>query len=121
MPKALNEIYISVDVETAGPNPRNYSLLSIGACTVFKPRKKFYVEIQPLNNNFIPEAIEICHLDLQELQDNGLSPAEAMTNFAQWVNEVVPENGQPIFVAFNAPFDWMFINDYFHRFVGYNG
>ena len=23
-------------------------------------------------------------------------------------------------MAFNAPFDWMFINDYFHRFLGYN-
>ena len=26
--------YISIDVETAGPNPSLYSLLSIGACMV---------------------------------------------------------------------------------------
>ena len=23
-------------------------------------------------------------------------------------------------MAFNAPFDWMFISDYFHRFLGHN-
>jgi inhibitor of KinA sporulation pathway (predicted exonuclease) len=23
-------------------------------------------------------------------------------------------------VAFNAPFDWMFVNDYFHRYIGQN-
>ena len=27
---------------------------------------------------------------------------------------------RPIFVAFNAPFDWMFINIYFHRYLGHN-
>ena len=25
-----------------------------------------------------------------------------------------------MFVALNAPFDWMFINDYFHRYLGAN-
>jgi hypothetical protein len=25
-----------------------------------------------------------------------------------------------VFVAFNAPFDWMFVCDYFHRFLGRN-
>ena len=43
-----------------------------------------------------------------------------MYQFSQWVNRVIPKGIQPIFVAFNAPFDWMFINDYFHRFSGHN-
>jgi DNA polymerase III epsilon subunit-like protein len=25
-----------------------------------------------------------------------------------------------VFVAFNAPFDWMFVNDYFHHYLGRN-
>ena len=33
---------------------------------------------------------------------------------------VVPEGARPVLVAFNAPFDWMFINDYFHRYLGHN-
>ena len=37
-----------------------------------------------------------------------------------WLGAQVPSGRQPIFVAFNAPFDWMFVNDYFHRFLGRN-
>jgi len=36
------------------------------------------------------------------------------------VKEVTPDGQRPIFVAFNAPFDWMFVNDYFHRYLGRN-
>ncbi len=43
-----------------------------------------------------------------------------MKQFADWVNNVTPENNRPIFVAFNAPFDWMFVNEYFHRYLGDN-
>lgn len=32
----------------------------------------------------------------------------------------MPEGARPVLVAFNAPFDWMFINDYFHRYLGMN-
>ncbi|WP_268747167.1 hypothetical protein [Sphingobium sp. Ant17] len=35
------EIFVSVDVETAGPIPGEYSLLSIGACSVFAPEEAF--------------------------------------------------------------------------------
>ena len=34
MPAERPETYISVDIETAGPNPAEYSMLSIGACRV---------------------------------------------------------------------------------------
>ena len=30
----MSEVFISVDVETAGPIPGEYSLLTIGACDV---------------------------------------------------------------------------------------
>lgn len=43
-----------------------------------------------------------------------------MERFDSWLNEVVPEDQAPVFVAFNAPFDWIFINDYFHRYLGHN-
>jgi len=31
---------------------------------------------------------------------------------------MTPKDSRPVFVAFNAPFDWMFINDYFLRYLG---
>lgn len=115
-----NEIYISVDVEAAGPNPSDYSLLSIGACLVSEPDQAFYVELKPVNERARPEAMAVCDLSLTTLAERGLPPAEAMSRFAAWVNAEVPNGQHPVFVGFNAPFDWMFINDYFHRFLGHN-
>jgi DNA polymerase III epsilon subunit-like protein len=114
------EVYISVDVETAGPNPAGYSLLSIGACRVFEPLETFYVELQPVHEAFSPEALQISGLNMDELREHGAPPQQAMGEFADWLKRITPKDGKPIFVAFNAPFDWMFVNDYFHRYLGHN-
>jgi ribonuclease T len=116
----FDETYISVDVETAGPNPSQYSLLSIGACSVSDPENNFYIELQPLNDKLLPEAFAIHQLSLKALKSNGVPPPEAMAKFDTWLSGVGPEERKPVFVAFNAPFDWMFISDYFHRFLGHN-
>jgi len=121
MPSAFRfDNIISVDVETAGPNPGQYALLSIGACTLTDPRQTFYVEIQPSNQDFVSEAIAVHGLSLDTLAVHGLPPSEAMQNFAVWLKGVVPAGRRPQFLAFNAPFDWMFVCDYFHRYLGYN-
>ncbi len=112
--------FISVDVETAGPNPNQYSLLSIGACTVGEPQQTLYVELQPVNDNALPEALAISGLTLEGAREHGLAPGEAMASFEAWLTRVVPGESRPLFVAFNAPFDWMFVADYFHRFLGRN-
>jgi ribonuclease T len=112
--------YISVDVETAGPNPGDYSLLAIGACTLAEPGHTFYIELKPVNERALPEALAVCHLSLEVLAERGTPPPEAMRRFAAWIEEVTPGGEKPLCVAFNAPFDWMFINDYFHRYLGRN-
>jgi len=114
------EHFISVDIETAGPNPSKYALLSIGACTIPEPRETFYVELQPDKTAYTEEALAVSNLPLEFLHKEGLPPRVAMKNFADWVLHVTPIQDQPIFTAFNAPFDWMFVNDYFHRYLGYN-
>jgi DNA polymerase III epsilon subunit-like protein len=120
MPDHSSELYISVDVETAGPNPGNYSLLSIGACTVFEPFETFYVELQPVQEAFSLQALQISGLNMDELRQHGASPQQAMKEFADWLKRITPEDRKPIFVAFNAPFDWMFVDDYFQRYLGHN-
>ncbi|RJP54968.1 MAG: 3'-5' exonuclease [Anaerolineaceae bacterium] len=115
----MKEIYISVDVETAGPNPGTYSLLSIGACLVFEPAQRFYVELQPVHDAAAAESLQVSGLSVEALKSRGQPPVEAMKRFAEWVEKVAAD-GQPVFVALNAPFDWMFIADYFHRFLGQN-
>ena len=120
MTDRLSETYVSVDVESAGPNPADYALLSIGACLVDDPEQTFYVELQPTSMRFTPEALAVSGLSLERLSREGLPPAEAMHRFADWLQAVVPAGHAPVFVGFNAAFDWMFVADYFHRTLGHN-
>jgi len=114
------EIFISVDVEAAGPIPGEYSLLTIGACNIADAEQTFYCELKPTTRNADPSALEVTKLSLDKLDQEGLDPAEAMRQFLAWVDRIVGENGTPVFVGFNAAFDWSFINYYFHRYIGKN-
>jgi ribonuclease T len=115
-----SDFYVSVDVETAGPNPSQYSLLTIGACTLGERMGSFYVELKPVNDKITPEAYAVHHLELKRLAERGKAPLEAMTSFEAWLKAETPEGKKPVFVAFNAPFDWMFVCDYFYRYLGHN-
>ncbi len=114
------EIFVSVDVETAGPIPGEYSLLSIGACSVFAPELSFACELKPIGDKFDPKALEVTGLSLETLAQTGDDPRLAMEKFAQWLDDLGGDDATVIFVGFNAPFDWSFINYYFHRFFGKN-
>jgi DNA polymerase III epsilon subunit-like protein len=114
------EILISVDVEASGPSPGSGSLLAIGACLVDSPEVGFYVELKPIPGLPWDGAAERVHkLDRERLDAEGLDPAVALDRFASWVDSVA-DGARPILVGFNAPFDWMFVADYFHRFLGRN-
>lgn len=114
------EVYISVDVETSGPVPGRYSLLSIGACTVQVPRATFYIELKPISELTIPQAMQVSQLPLAKLAEYGVEPAQAMQQLKSWVLEQSTPDRLPVFVAFNAAFDWMFITYYFHHYLGDN-
>jgi DNA polymerase III epsilon subunit-like protein len=116
------EAYICVDVETAGPipGPADYSLLSIGACTVFEPQSTFYIELKPINENYTAEAAKVHKLSLEHLMAEGVAPEEALQRFEEWLKEQAAPGKQPVFVAFNAAFDWMFINYYYFHYLGHN-
>jgi DNA polymerase III epsilon subunit-like protein len=112
--------FISVDVETAGAIPSQYAMLSIGACNLAQPRRTFYAELVPDKDQTNPSAMQVHGLDLDRLRREGLPPEEAMRRLADWLTDVVPPGRKPLMVGFNLPFDWMFINDYFHRYLGAN-
>lgn len=115
-----SETFISVDVETAGPVPRLYSMLSIGACFVDEPTRTFYCEIKPEVPDFLESAMAVSGLSFAELEMSGTAPVDAMREFDEWLANEVPTDSLPVFVGFNAPFDWMFVDDYFHRLLGRN-
>lgn len=115
-----SEFYVSVDVETSGPYPGEFSLLSVGACTVLPPRKTFYAELKPLTDNALESAMQVHRLSLAQLKAHGEEVPQALTRFTSWLAEQAPPQQPPVFVAFNAVFDWMFLAYYFHRFIGDN-
>ena len=114
------EVFISVDVETAGPIPGEFSLLSIGACDAYDDSRSFSVELKPVNSNADPKALDVTGLSLEVLAERGETPEVAMAAFDAWARELAGEDDALVFVGFNAPFDWSFINYYFHRYAGAN-
>ncbi len=147
----MPKLYISVDVETSGPTPGKYSLLSLGACVVGNTNLQFYREIKPLTYASIPEAVKVCapgfhsldayrHLSefdpsnpqfssqkvLEVLSEKGEEPAIAMADFAQWTKQV-SVGFEPIEAAAPIKFDGMFTSWYFDQFCpgqspfGYRG
>jgi ribonuclease T len=120
MPDPRPVTLISVDIEAAGPSPSDYAMLSLGACLVDDPEQAFYVELQPDREKVDAAAMSIGGFTLDGLRASGTPPREAMTAFADWIGAVTPPHTQPLLVGFNAPFDWMFVADYFHRYLGRN-
>lgn len=116
----ITDAYICVDIETTGPIPGDFSMLSIGACTIFEPQKTFYIELVPINTNITKEAASIHGLSLERLSLEGRTPLDALTRFDAWITKEAAPDQQPLFVAFNAAFDWMFVNYYFHHYMGHN-
>ena len=106
-----------VDVEADGPVPGLYSMVSIGAVLV-EPSlaHRFYGRLCPISEDHVPEMLAISGHSRSETL--GFEPpATVMRSFADWI--ALNSSGRPHFVSDNG-FDWMFVNWYFHRFLGEN-
>lgn len=115
----VREVYISVDIEAAGPVPSVFSMLSLGAVAVDDPKRTFYVELKPVNDKFVPDAMKVVSKSLQDFAKSGSDAKAAMTAFRDWLVSVA-KAAKPVFVGFNATFDWAFVNYYFHQYLGEN-
>jgi ribonuclease T len=114
-----DEIFISVDIEADGSIPGDYSMTEIGACVVGDTRETFEALIKPISEKISLQAAGVSQHSREWLQQNGEEPAAAMMRFAKWVAKVSGD-ARPVFVGFNAPFDWMFIHWYCMHFLGEN-
>lgn len=112
------EVYISVDIEADGPIPGDYSMSSFGAVVVDNPTQNFYRELKPVSERWDPQAAAVSGLNRETLKKEGVHPADAMRQFADWIASVVGSEGRAVFVSFNATFDWMFSHWYFMHFHG---
>jgi hypothetical protein len=117
-----SEIYVSTDVEADGPIPGPHSMLSFGSAA-YTP-DKMLVATFSANLELLPGAVG--HPETMEFwaknpaawaaTRTSLEPPEvAMQRYVAWV-EALP--GQPVFVAYPAAYDFLFVYWYMMRFVG---
>ncbi len=120
------DVYFSADVETDGPIPGVYSMLSFAL--VYAGRfdgieferpenfdRVFYRELRPISVEFQPEALRVNGLDRDRLYVEGAPPETAMTEAAEWVRSVAGY-ATPVLVAYPLSFDWTWLYWYFIRF-----
>jgi len=120
------DAYFSADVETDGPIPGPFSILSFGLVYAGsfdgerfeRPRdyqRSFYRELRPISDQFDPEALRVNGLDRERLKQTGEAPELAMTEASQWVHSTAGV-GRPVLVAYPLSFDWTWLYWYFVRF-----
>lgn len=143
----IKDIYISVDVEADGPYPGDYSMTALGAVVagyrtlegeivrfdVTAEENRFYTEIRPISDNWVPEAMAVGlfsgfgsdaaakdpdgELRRAYIMEHGTEPIAAMTGFAQFILDIKKRHeGAPIFAGFPLGFDWMFTYWYLCKF-----
>ncbi|SEW51016.1 3'-5' exoribonuclease domain-containing protein [Chitinophaga arvensicola] len=110
--------FIMVDVETDGPIPGDYSMISFGAVLVNEQLdQSFYGQLKPISDKFIPQALAVSTHTREETMGFD-DPQQVMQAFKIWISSVSKD--RPIFISDNNGFDWMFICWYFHHFLGEN-
>ena len=110
--------YIMVDIESDGPIPGDYSMISFGAVLVNEQlNTTFYGKLKPISDKFDPEALAVSGHSREEVLTFD-EPERVMTDFAEWIKATCKD--RPIFISDNNGFDWMFICWYFHHFTGNN-
>ncbi len=118
----MSEVYISTDIETDGPIPGPNSMLSFGSAA-FVPGRGM---IGTFSANLVtlpgaqgdaktmawwatqPEAWEACRRDTRE-------PAVVMPEYVAWIRSLP---GRPVFAAYPAGYDFLFVYWYLIRFAG---
>lgn len=110
----------SCDVEADGPTPGRYSMLSLGLVAV-RPglSDRWYAELRPVTNEWIPEATAVSGLDRDRLLAGGTDPRAAMTELRHWVTATTV--GRPVFISDNPGFDFAFVNHYFWCYADQEG
>lgn len=118
----MNEIYVSTDIEADGPIPGPHSMLSFASAAY--QADKTLVSTFAANLETLPGASG--HPDTltwwqqhphawAACRENPQPPEEVMPRYGAWL-KTLP--GKPVFVAYPAAYDFMFVYWYMIRFAG---
>lgn len=120
------DFYVSADVETDGPIPGAYSILSFALVpagsydgTTFQRPTNFddffYCEFRPISDKFQSDALAVNKLDRERLIDEGEEPSAGMDRAYDWIMDRA-QGKAPVLVAYPLSFDWSWLFWYFTAF-----
>lgn len=116
------EIYVSTDIEADGPIPGQNSMLSFGSAAYLAD--KTLLGTFSANLELLPDAAPDPRTmnwwktqpeAWRAARENPKDPNEAMSDYVAWL-KTLP--GKPVFVAYPAAYDFMFVYWYLMKFVG---
>lgn len=99
---------IFVDCEAIGKSPSTGYMTEFGAVS-YPKRETFHGELYKINR-------DSDHKTVGEQTDH---PEKVYKAFDLWLKKVC-KGERPVFVSDNPAFDWQWINDGFHKYLGYN-
>jgi hypothetical protein len=108
-----------LDVESDGPAPGLYNMISFGLVSLVDPANGFLGEVAPvLESAGMPQAREVVGVSY-ETQQTYRAPDIVMREATDWINNIAAGK-RAVFWSDNPAFDWQFWNWYCHKFVGDN-
>lgn len=121
----MQEVYISVDVETLGGNPQTNPMFNIGAAAYSTGKKllgTFNVNLSwadyAVADKDTLEWFKTKHAEAYaSMQTNQQSPSDAMQSFQDWCLKMAGGH-KIVFLAYPTVFDGAWLYSYWHRFLG---
>jgi hypothetical protein len=108
---------VVIDVESDGPCPGLYSMISLGAVVV-EPgfARTFKATFSPISNKWNADALAISKISRKEHSE--YTPAKQSTlEFYAWLTTL---GEKPTMWSDNPAYDWQWVNYYLHLYVGKN-
>ncbi len=124
---AIEEIFISTDIEADGRVPGISSMLSMGAAALTVDKKMhgwFTVNFELLENAKPDVEVMEFWAKNQAAYDTTrvtmVTPAQGTLMFVEWLQQIANDRFTPIFMGYPACFDYKWIDYYCYRFAGKN-
>jgi hypothetical protein len=118
----MAEIYVSTDIEADGPIPGPYSMLSFASVAYHADKTElgtFEANLEQLPGaNGDPNTMEWWRTQSEAwaaCRSNLRDPATVMPEYVAWLKRLP---GKPVFVAYPAAYDFMFVYWYLIRYAG---
>lgn len=104
-----------LDVESDGPCPGLYNMISFGLSSVWEPEKTFSRIVLPVAEDGIPAARNVSGISYEKQIELGMNTADAVRESLEWMKETVSKYGiedlkRVTIWSDNPAYDWQFWN-----------